>query len=133
LTSRLAGGPKFPANRPKFFWPKKIYIFWPQTKNRPEISISGRILAICKIFEYAIFGRFFKIFDFGYGQKAEISGVLSKNFFGQKNMYFLAGDQKSTRNFYFRPYYGPVWFSVILKSCQILNIFNYEHKQMSFG
>ena len=103
LTLTSSGGQKFRPFCQNFFSAKKICIFWPETKNRLEILISGRILTICKIFEYAIFGRFFKIFDFGCGQRAEISGVLSKIFFGQKNMYFLAGDQKSARNFYFRP------------------------------
>ena len=52
----------------------------------------------------------FDNFDFKFSLKPEISAVLSKNFFGQKKMHFLAGDQNSARNFYFRPYYGPFCF-----------------------
>ena len=42
----VPGGPKFCAFCPKFFLPEKICIFRLETKNRPEISIPGRILAI---------------------------------------------------------------------------------------
>ena len=52
------------------------------------------------------FGAFFTNFDFGSGRKAENSGVLSEIFSGWKNIYFLPGNQKSARNFYFRPKFG---------------------------
>ena len=106
LTLNSSGEQKFRPFCQKFFSAKKICIFWPEAKNRPEISISGRILAICKIFEYAIFGRFFKIFDFETGRRAEISGESSKMFLADKNIYFPATNQKSARNFYFRPNSG---------------------------
>ena len=65
------------------FGRKKIYFFWPETKNRLEISISGRNLAIWKIYNFGILVFFFKNFDFGSSRKAEICCVLSENFFGQ--------------------------------------------------
>jgi len=46
LTLEVAGGQKFRAFCPKIVPAKKICIFWPEIKNWPEISISGRNLPI---------------------------------------------------------------------------------------
>jgi len=51
----VAGGQKFRAFCPKIFSAKKICIFWPETKNQPEISISGQNLTILPISEMGHF------------------------------------------------------------------------------
>ena len=55
LTLDVARGQKFRAFCQKIFSAKKICIFWPETKNRPEISISGHIMAILPISEMGHF------------------------------------------------------------------------------
>ena len=83
LTFKVAGGLKVSANHKKiFFWPKYVKLC-PATENRPEISISGHILVIFKKFWIWQFRVIFRNFDFESGQRAEISGELSQNFFGK--------------------------------------------------
>ena len=84
LTLEVARRPKVWAFCPNFFSARKICILYPQTKNRPKIFISGRNLAIWKIYSFCILGLFFKNFDFGSGRRAENWDVLSEIFFGQK-------------------------------------------------
>ena len=83
LAFKVAGGLKVSANHKKiFFWPKYVKLC-PATENRPEISISGHILVIFKKFWIWQFRVIFRNFDFESGQRAEISGELSQNFFGK--------------------------------------------------
>ena len=46
LTSNMARGQKFRPNHEKKFFRPEYYNFCPATKNRPEISISGHIMAL---------------------------------------------------------------------------------------
>ena len=73
LTLNMTRGQKFRQNHEKFFFRLKYYNFCPATKNRPEISISGHIMALYVFALNSKNDRIWEKFDFKYGQWAEIS------------------------------------------------------------
>ena len=77
--------------------------FFDDTKNRPESSVSGRILVAWKNFQNAIFGQFWAFFE-NFWLWTWLEGRnfvrFGKKFSADKNMYFLAGEQKLVRNFF---------------------------------
>ena len=106
LTLEVAGGPKIRAFCPKFFSANKICIFWPETKKSARNFYFRPKFGHLKKIQIWHFGDFFNNFNFGSSRRAEISGVLSEFFSAEEIYIFLAENQKSARNFYFRPKFG---------------------------
>ena len=88
-----------------FFGQKNMYFLAKNQKSARNFYFRLKFGQLKKI-KFDILGLFFKNFDFGAGRRAEISGVLSENLFGQQNIYFLVGEQKSARNFNLQPNFG---------------------------
>jgi len=88
LTLDVARGQKFRAFCQKFFSAKKICIFWPETKNRPEISISGHIMAIFAISQKGKNHHFLAKFRLSKWLEGRNFGRFVKFFFRPKKYAF---------------------------------------------